>query len=238
MLLLFAVMLLTPQTLPVRVERSRDTIPTAWTSVSTTLDTNGERAGPQTPVDAERAFAADAKALGQWTAFRKWSTDDAVMFVPQSVNAHEFLKDRKDPPKVIDWWPTVSYVSCTGNVAVNTGGWRRSDGKVGYFSTVWLRTKDGSWKWVVDGGDDLNAARPRPTKPKVIRASCKSAVIDMGGCLSDNERMGCIAASDQSLQAGWMVEKDGSRSFYASIWTGRHWKNVIDDKIAGSPANK
>ena len=45
------------------------------------------------------------------------------MFVPQPVNAHEFLKDRKDPPKAIDWWPTASYISCDGSLAVNTGGW-------------------------------------------------------------------------------------------------------------------
>ena len=28
---------------------------------------------PQTAIEAERAFAADAQKLGQWTAFRKWS---------------------------------------------------------------------------------------------------------------------------------------------------------------------
>ena len=32
-------------------------------------------AEPQTAIDAERAFAADAQKLGQWTAFRKWAAD-------------------------------------------------------------------------------------------------------------------------------------------------------------------
>jgi hypothetical protein len=90
----------------------------------------------KTPVDAERAFAADAKTIGQWTAFRKWSTDDAVMFVPQPTNAHDFLEDRKDPAQAIDWWPTASYISCDGKQAVNTGGWRRPDGSVGFFTTM------------------------------------------------------------------------------------------------------
>ena len=44
-----------------------------------------------TAVDAERAFVADAQKLGQWTAFRKWSAPDAIMFVPRQVNAHVFL---------------------------------------------------------------------------------------------------------------------------------------------------
>ena len=43
----------------------------------------------------------DAQRIGQWTAFRKYADDDAVMFTPQAVWAHEFLKDSKDPPKSV-----------------------------------------------------------------------------------------------------------------------------------------
>lgn len=32
-----------------------------------------------TPIDAERAFAADAKLIGQWTAFGTWAADDATI---------------------------------------------------------------------------------------------------------------------------------------------------------------
>src|ERR1700709_2058404 len=103
---------------------------------------------------------------------RKWSTDDSVMFVPQPVNAHEFLKDRKDPPKVIDWWPTASYISCDGSLAVNTGGWGGPDGGIGYFSPVGRRRSDGRWKWVVDGGDGLKVARARSATVPVKRAAC------------------------------------------------------------------
>ena len=150
-------------------------------------------APPMTAIDAERAFAADAKAIGQWTAFRKWSTDDAVMFVPQPTNAHAFLKDAKDPKKVIDWWPTASWISCDGKLAVNTGGWQRPDGKVGYFSTVWQLQPDGSWKWVVDGGGELTVARERPAEPVTVKASCvgkqRSAFIPLYG-RSEERRVG------------------------------------------------
>ena len=64
-------------------------------------------AAAPTAVDAERAFAADAQRIGQWTAFRKYADRDAVMFTPQAVWAHEFLKDRKDPPKAVAWRPTA-----------------------------------------------------------------------------------------------------------------------------------
>ena len=104
-----------------------------------------------TAIDAERAFVADAQKLGQWTAFRKWSTPDAIMFTPQAAKAHDFLKELKDPQTAVFWWPGRSFVSCDGTYAVNTGPWVRQWGKsVGYFTTVWQRQPDGSWKWIID----------------------------------------------------------------------------------------
>ena len=76
-----------------------------------------------TAIDAERAFAADAQRRGQWTAFRATATEEAVMFVPQPVNAQAFLKDKADPPQPLKWWPASSFVSCDGNLAVNHGPW-------------------------------------------------------------------------------------------------------------------
>ena len=63
------------------------------------------QAAPQTAVDAERAFAAHAQKVGQWTAFRDYAEPTAVMFDPQAVGAHDFLKGRKDPPRSVEWWP-------------------------------------------------------------------------------------------------------------------------------------
>ena len=173
------------------------------------------------PIDAERAFADDAKKLGQWTAFRKWSTDDAVMFTPQPVNAHEWLKDRKDPPQAIDWWPTASYISCDGSLAVNTGGWKRPDGSVGYFSTVWQRQKDGGWKWTVDGGDGAKQALDRPAQPKVVHARCKRGYFrrSLWGDppWPPGYKVGWNASRDATLFYSWNVAPDGERKFFVSI---------------------
>ncbi|WP_294041279.1 hypothetical protein [Sphingomonas sp.] len=207
-------------------------------SPTTRPSTSSGRTGEPTPIDAERAFAADAKTLGQWTAFRKWSTDDAVMFVPQPVNAHGFLKDRKDPPKAIDWWPTASYISCDGKVAVNTGGWKRPDGAVGYFSTVWVRQPDGGWKWVVDGGDGLKDARPIPSRIKVQVASCKNTKKAYYEGLFFEGEDGGGASPDHTISWYWRVSPDGSRVFEARLWNGKKRNSVIGDAITGSPANK
>lgn len=186
---------------------------------------------PMTAVDAERAFAAAAQAQGQWTAFRAFAAPDATMFAPQPVNAQAFLKERRDPPRAIDWWPTASFVACDGRFAVNTGGWRRPDGGVGYFSTVWIRQSDGGWKWIVDGGDGLQATRPRVTTPKVERASCRGrpAVFPaLIGAITGGGR-----SADGTLGWAWAVASDGARTFRAAIWTGNRWRTVIDDHIAG-----
>ena len=42
-------------------------------------------ASAPTAIDAERAFAADAQRIGQWTAFRKYAEATAVVFTPQAA---------------------------------------------------------------------------------------------------------------------------------------------------------
>lgn len=188
-----------------------------------------QAAAPQTALDAERAFAAAAQARGQWTAFREFAAEDAVMFVPQPVKAQDWLKDRKDPPQSVEWWPTESYVSCDGGLAVNTGGARWPDGADGYFSTIWERQRDGSWKWLADHGGALAKPRPRPAQPKVVRAACTGKrEIDMGGCLSDDDSSACFAASDQSLQVRW-TRSGETVVFSVRLWAGRVWETVFNE---------
>jgi len=222
---LFAAGFLASQSPSVRVERSRDTVASAGEGVSTTLDTNGPT-NAQTPIDAERAFTEDAKKLGQWTAFRKWAAPDAVMFVPKPENAQEWLNDRKDPAKPIDWWPTASYVSCDGTFAVNTGGWKRPDGSVGYFTTIWRQIPEGNWRWILDSGDTTSAERDRPAKPTVRKATCSGpplgqpAYQEVGPPGSEvTENFG--HSPDQSLSWHWLVRADGSRELSVAITTKR-----------------
>jgi hypothetical protein len=189
-----------------------------------------------TPIDAERAFAEDAHKLGQWTAFRKWSTDDAVMFVPQQVNAHEFLKDRKDPPVSVFWWPGRSYVSCDGTYAVNTGPWVRQWGKsVGYFTTVWQRQADGGWKWTYDGGDALGTLRPEGGDVRQVTASCDGTPATAADApASDGTSSGSGASPDGTLRWSWIVMPDGSRAFRAFLWNGGSYDEVISDTVAAA----
>jgi len=189
-------------------------------------------AAPGTAADAERAFASAAQAEGQWTAFRRYATEDAVMFAPQPVKAQAFLKDRKNPPAALMWWAANSYVSCDGALAVNTGPWIGASGDAfGYFSTVWQRQADGGWKWTMDGGDGLTAPRPAGDKPKIRRASCKGAPTTVAAVRYRDGETGEGQSEDRTLAWRWHVAPDGARSFDVWLWDGRAMKPVLADRI-------
>lgn len=204
-------------------------------------------AGGDTVLDAERAFAADARTLGQWTAFRKWAAPDATMFVPQPVNAQAWLKDRKDPPRAIDWWPTAAWMSCDGTLAADTGGWRQPDGSVGYFSTVWQRQADGGWKWVLDHGDVLAKPRTRPIFTHVGKAVCQRPFHRSGLIVYDADSpapvTGTISSRDATLSITWSVFPDLSRTIEVSMARRSkpgtfklavYWMPVVTDKVAAA----
>ena len=187
-----------------------------------------------TAIDAERAFVADAQKLGQWTAFRKWAAADAIMFLPQAGSAQEWLKGKADPPVPVYWWPGRSYVSCDGGTAINTGPWVRQWGKsVGYFTTVWQRQADGSWKWTLDHGDVLTTARAEGGDIKARQASCakasKTPAPKLG--LTRGGKSGGGQSTDGSLAWRWLVRTDGSRTFEALQWNGKAWNTVISDSV-------
>lgn len=194
---------------------------------------------PQTAIDAERVFAADAQKLGQWTAFRRYAADDAVMFVPQPTNAQTWLKDRKDPPISVFWWPGRSYVSCDGSYAVNTGPWVREWGKsVGYFTTVWQRQPDGSWKWIYDAGDELKQVRAEGGDIKSNVASCDGLPLikvplqfaATAGFTSNGGK-----SADSTLYWTWAVGRKGERRFTARLWDGRQFRTIVDDVVDAPP---
>ena len=61
------------------------------------------RANPSKVIATELAFARTAQEKGQWTAFAEFATDDATMFVPEPVNAKDWLKRQVNPPRAVAW---------------------------------------------------------------------------------------------------------------------------------------
>ena len=193
-----------------------------------------------TAVDAELAFARDAQRIGQWTAFRKWSDRDAVVFTPQAAWAHQVLP-QKDPPKAITWRPARSFVACDGRTAVNTGPWWKVDGTTGgYFTTVWQRSGR-TWRWAYDGGGPLKGAAPKAVIPKVHRAACTGRapgppiipppLLTPKQARTTPEDNGRGQSADRTLGWDWKVEKSGARHFRVFLWNGARYAQVLYNDV-------
>jgi hypothetical protein len=217
---------------PVRAERVEARPPLEGEGrPSTSSGRTGKCRSIQTAIDAERAFAADAQTLGQWTAFRKWAAADAIMFVPGPIRAQAWLEDRRNPAKAIEWWPTAAWLSCDGLLAVNTGGARYPDGSHGYFTTVWQRQSDGGWRWVLDHGDRLSQSRPRPVRPAVVRAKCGAPAAKPA--VAHGPMHGGGRSPDRTLVWEWGHNATGrTRAFSAYVWDGRRYVDAMEDLVA------
>ena|SRR6478609_3803358 len=197
-------------------------------------------------ISVERAFAADAQKIGQWTAFRKYADQDAVMFAPQAVWVRDYLANRRDPPKSVRWAPSHSFVSCDGRTAVNTGPWWAADGvHHGYFTTVWQRGARG-WRWVYDGGDGMTGPPPKAPPIKVHPSACSTKApgppiippppLTPKQARTTPEDSGRGESADMTLGWDWKVEKDGARKFRVYQWTGRSYAQVLYNDVPAPPA--
>lgn len=176
------------------------------------------------PVEqAERAFASAAQTKGQWTAFREYAAPDAQMLIEGPQPAQPFLKDRKDPPFAVMWWPAHTITACDGSLALSTGPWRRKGGTaMGRYFTIWRHDGSG-WHWIYDGGAQDQSGTPAGDQVHAQHASCgkrsaapaRSAHEVIGGASRDGSLLWSLTSADKqhyNLSVtywdghGWQVE--------------------------------
>ena len=198
------------------------------------------RADPSAVVAIELAFARAAQERGQWTAFAEYATDDAVMFVPEPVDARQWLKGRANPERSVAWQPHAVWSSCDGSIAVTRGAWQRPDGSTGYFATVWQRQGDGRYRWIVDLGDTLAQSIAAPDFVKTQVADCrkpgeasKPAPINVA---MDGGQTGTGESADQTLSWWWWSGANGKRALALSVWADGKWTTTNMAPKAGGGA--
>lgn len=118
---------------------------------------------------ADTAFSALAQRVGTGRAFGDFAAENAQIFStpgefitgPQAISESFGPSDRSG---ALVWHPVVGEVSSAGDLGYTAGtavytGRREDGGQVVRYSkylTVWKKQRDGSWRYVVDGG----SARP------------------------------------------------------------------------------
>ncbi len=189
----------------------------------------------ESAIEAERAFAEMAQTEGQWTAFRAFAADDAVLFTPMPAYAREVLADVEDPPVSVMWWPARSFVSCDGEMVVNTGPWVRPGPRHGYFVTVWERQADGGWRWRLDDGGDLDEPIAAGEEPVVRQAPCTSdpPPSRTGESIHAGPRPHG-ASPDRTLSWSW--RRDGLRGrLTIRLFNGEEMETVFVHETAPAP---
>ncbi|PEQ12374.1 hypothetical protein B2G71_12845 [Novosphingobium sp. PC22D] len=198
---------------------------------------------PGTIVAVELAFNRAASEDGQWSAFRDFADDDAVMFVPQPVDARDWLKGRDDPPAPVTWQPHEVWVSCDGSLAATRGAWQRPNGSVGYFTTIWHRRKQGDYRWVLDQGDELAAPLEAPEMLAGQIADCGLGRDSRRAADWRDERereatippvgtAGTGRSADGTLEYSYRVTPDLGRTISVSIRKDGEMREVISSVVA------
>ena len=188
-------------------------------------------AAPGDVVAAEIAFARMAQDKGQWTAFRETADKSAEMFVPHRVLAHDWLKGRADPPQSVRWQVAKVVMSCDGRFAASTGSATMPDGSHGVYTTVWAKSPQGQWVWLLDHGYGVAEARAVPDAVETRVASCDGSpsVPLTAPNVGDDMKVG--VSRDQSLRFTSTVRPDTSRRIEVSLWNGTAFDTVIVDEV-------
>lgn len=179
-------------------------------------------------IAAERAFAALARTSGQWTAFRATAAPGALLFWPDPVPVERALAGLADPPRSVDWQPHRVVMSCDATLAATTGAAQWPDGRNGWFTTIWARQADGSWKWIADHGGIVPTALPAPATPAVELAECPGAIgPERQPPVDPGEARG--GSADATLLWDWTGPEGGLR---VTMWIGPRYTPTI---LPGSP---
>jgi ketosteroid isomerase-like protein len=145
----------------------------------------GQTSSPalQNVINTENNFAALSKEKNTREAFLAYLSDSTVLFRNATpVLGKESWINGKADSSLLFWWPVFAGISRDGDLAFSTGPWQwspdRKENKpvgFGYYSTIWKKQADGTWKMGVDIGISLEA--PEKKEPVLTRSAIPSRVI-------------------------------------------------------------
>lgn len=183
-----------------------------------------------TALDAEKAFAEDARTMGQWTAFAKWADDKGVLvgrdrFIP-ARNWAAAAAQEGEPAIPVHWWSAASFVSCDEGSAVNTGPFfEPGSGTSGRFTTVWRKGDEGDWRYLLDMGVE-NDVLGADDAPETRTASCDN-VPGPAKLPPETSARRVYASDDQTLLVTLDSGEDHTRLLTLNLWNGQGYDEAL-----------
>ena len=149
-------------------------------------------------VETERAFAAAAREGSRKGAFLRFLDSAGVLFRPGPVEGRPALEAGPEFPGLLEWTPAVAAVSDDGELGFTTGPWILTVGDdvgTGRYTTLWRRTVEGEYRFVLDVGVVGPGPAVLPTDAPVRRARVGSPEPGAGSRT--------LMAADSAVRAGY-----------------------------------
>lgn len=129
-------------------------------------------ANPSAVIAADLALARAALEQGQWTGLAQFAAADATLYVPEQVNALQWLKGRANPAQPARWQPHQVWSSCDGSLAATHGARQGAGGAAGQYLTIWQRQPNGGLKWLLDVAGPVEQPLAKPEMLSATIADC------------------------------------------------------------------
>jgi ketosteroid isomerase-like protein len=168
----------------------------------------------------ERAFARACAIDGIRPSFHEYFAPDGIAFRPGPVNLREFQQGHPAPAAIssllLEWEPSYGDISRSGDLGWLTGPTLLTDKsakgdapRYGYYSSVWKKQPDGSWRVALDHGISI-PSRSGPISRGRTRLAPREGPPPTSGPLPDlqaaEEEMGRAAAEDLARAYGeWLA---------------------------------
>lgn len=115
----------------------------------------------QEMVETDKAFSAASEKNGMKKAFLEYIADDAVLLRPGFLPIIEgdvirFLNAQEDSSFTMTWEPKGADISSSGDMGFTYGVYKVATADTtlqGTYLNVWRKQEDGTWKFVVDTGN-------------------------------------------------------------------------------------
>lgn len=148
-------------------------------------------------VETEREFSRAAAAKGTREAFLEYLTDEAVIFRPRAVNAHDWYMENTEDSGLLSWEPEYAEIASSGDLGYTTGPWEfrqnpddAEAASYGHFVSIWRMQDDGSWRVILDLGNVYDGPVARISK-------VETRIAPGGGTANPAEEREVLLATEQ-----------------------------------------